>query len=362
MYPRKLSVLTKEELGIHIQQKSRGDHTSQISSNVGHSSVEDAAAALRLYWHKFTEWERYLGYPLTMAQQATSRCHLPLQMYLDGCNLPIGCRGVSFKTLLMETTDSGSTGTENNLRTISSETFRLTSRKRENIHSPNVSTIDWIPAFQSALSPHSRPKFRSISVMFDGAKYGSSIGGDTRVFCVDSSNTTDSENRGSIQIHITNNGDSADDVLVHVTRRTEDGNVSANSTDSKRIISLDKTVEILSNTNDTETDVLPHYIVVRRKAGGTKTHRKLFDKLHLRRANEGALCLSALTTSLKKHSLKIARELQREKSIEKVIECELRDRDELRFVVVTDDVYLTDRLVRGNKVLVLSFQQLLNLW
>jgi hypothetical protein len=125
---------------------------------------------------------------------------------------------------------------------------------------------------------------------------------------------------------------------------------------------LDKTVEILANTNDTETDVLPHYIVVRRKAGGTKTHRKLFDKLHLRRANEGAVCLAALTTSLKKHSLKIARELQREKSIDKVIECELRDRDELRFVVVTDDVYLTDRLVRGNKVLVLSFQQLLNLW
>lgn len=361
MYPRKLSVLTKEELGIHIQQKSQGDPNSQISTIIGHSSVEDAAAALRLYWHKFTEWERYLGYPLTMAQQATSRCHLPLQMYLDGCNLPIGCRGVSFKTLLMDTTDSGNTGTENKMRTISSETFRLTSRKRENIHSPNVSTIDWIPAFQSALSPHSRPKFSNISVMFDGAKYGSSIGGGTRVFCVDSSIATDSENCGSIQIHITNNGDSADDVLVHVTRRTEDSNISDTS-DSKRIISLDKTVEILANTNDTETDVLPHYIVVRRKAGGTKTHRKLFDKLHLRRANEGAVCLAALTTSLKKHSLKIARELQREKSIDKVIECELRDRDELRFVVVTDDVYLTDRLVRGNKVLVLSFQQLLNLW
>ena len=64
MYPRKLSVLTKEELGIHIQQKSQGDPNSQISTIIGHSSVEDAAAALRLYWHKFTEWERYLGYPL----------------------------------------------------------------------------------------------------------------------------------------------------------------------------------------------------------------------------------------------------------------------------------------------------------
>jgi hypothetical protein len=268
----------------------------------------------------------------------------------------------------MEMNGSGSkNGTENEKRTLSSDTFRLTSRKREDIHSPNVSTIDWIPAFQSALSLHSIPKFRTISVMFDGAKFGN-IGResqnrfDTRTFSVDSSTVTESENIGSINIHITNNGDSTDDVLVHITSRTEVSSANDASSDSKRIVSLDKTVEILSNASDTETDVLPYYIVVRRKAGGTKTHRKLFDKLHLRRANEGALCLAALTTSLKKHSLKIARELQREKSIEKVIECELRERGTLRSIVVTDDVYLTDRLVRGNAVLVLSFHQLINLW
>lgn len=356
MYPRKLSVLTKEELGIDIQQKMQGESISHISSIVGHSSVEDAAAALRLYWHKFNAWERSLGYPLTMTQQTTIRHYVPLRMYLDGCNLPIGCRGVNFKELLIE-----KVGTDDKPRTISSETFRLTSRKREDIHSPNVSTIDWIPAFQSALSPHSTPKFRSISVMFDGAKFGNIIGKesqssvDTRMFCVDSSS--------EINIHITNNGDSTDDVLVHITGTTEGGKkANETSSESKQIISLDKAVEILSNTNDTEIDALPHYIVVRRKAGGTKTHRKLFDKLHLRRANEGALCLAAMTASLRKHSLKVARELQREKSIDKVIECELRDRNELHFIVVTDDVYLTDRLVRGSTVLVLSFQQLLHLW
>ncbi len=86
--------------------------------------------------------------------------------------------------------------------------------------------------------------------------------------------------------------------------------------------------------------------------GRGRTARRLFDKLHLRRPDEGAVCLSSLTAGF----LRIARELRREKSIERVIECERRDRDKLRFVVVTDDVYLTDRLVRGNNgVLVLSY-------
>jgi hypothetical protein len=31
---------------------------------VGHSSIEDAAAALRLYWHRSVEWEQSTGYPL----------------------------------------------------------------------------------------------------------------------------------------------------------------------------------------------------------------------------------------------------------------------------------------------------------
>ena len=65
---------------------------------------------------------------------------------------------------------------------------------------------------------------------------------------------------------------------------------------------------------------------------------------------------------LHKNSLAIARELRREKSINSVIECELRDRDELRHLVVTNDVYLTDRLVRENRVLVLSYNQFTNMW
>jgi hypothetical protein len=46
-----------------------------------------------------------------------------------------------------------------------------------------------------------------------------------------------------------------------------------------------------------------------------------------------------------------------------VIECEHRDRDKLCLVVVTDGVYLTNRLVRGkNRVLVLSYMQLMTMW
>ncbi len=115
--------------------------------------------------------------------------------------------------------------------------------------------------------------------------------------------------------------------------------------------------------NHAKTDALLYYVVVRRKAGGTITHRRLFDKLHLRRPDEGAVCLSSLMAGLRRDSLMIGRELQREKSIERLIECERRDRDKLRFVVVTDDVYLTDRLVRGNNgVLVLSYAQLTTIW
>ncbi len=385
MYPRKLSTLTSEELGISIQQKS--------SSVVGHSSVEDAAAALRLYWHENVRWERSLGHPLLGIRERTSqRRRIPLRMYLDGCNLPIGCRGVDFNALLgsnkindggMIVSDDGSRVTR-----IPPEEFRLTSRVRQNRNgnhsSSNISTIDWIPIFRSALSPQSA--LGNITVMFDGAKYASAkrdnervrrvkAGGgvDTRKFRLDSSSSTTSDDRGSIEIEITEDGDSTDDVLVRTTSRGEDADADADADADvsasdihrrRRIISLEEVINIFSSdADDAETDVVHYSVVIRRKAGGTKTHRRLFDKLHLRRPNEGAVCLSSLTPGLRRSSLRIARELEREKCIERVIECERRCRDELRFVVVTNDVYLCDRLVRDNdRVLVLSYMQLTTMW
>jgi hypothetical protein len=172
-------------------------------------------------------------------------------------------------------------------------------------------------------------------------------------------------------IEITDCGDSTDDVLVYTTSlnksiTNDGGKGSSNSITTfdaeRKIVSLEEVIDILSNCADIDADILSHYIVIRRKAGGTKTHRRLFDKLHLRRPNEGALCLSSLTRGLHKNSLSIARELRREKSINSVIECELRNRDELRYLVVTNDVYLTDRLVRENRVLVLSYNQFTSMW
>jgi len=232
--------------------------------------------------------------------------------------------------------------------------------------------------------------------MFDGAKFGngnnkSKTIRETRVFYLDDSDSSNNattataaaaassgvgeeKKRGSIRIEITENGDSADDVLFHRCSTAhgvvEDGNHRPGSafdeSTTRNMISLERVVNILSGDDDDdddggEADVLPHYIVIKRKSGGKKTHRRLFDKLHLRRPNEGALCLSALTPGLRKHGLKVARELQRERSVERVIECELRRREGLRFVVVTDDVYLTDRLV-GCGVLVLSYNQLTNMF
>ena len=84
----------------YIQQKQQQQKATSASdndkngksitnaSNVGHSSVEDAAAALRLYWHSASNWERSLGHPLIKTQQH-QRKWPPLKCkYLDGCNLP----------------------------------------------------------------------------------------------------------------------------------------------------------------------------------------------------------------------------------------------------------------------------------
>jgi DNA polymerase III epsilon subunit-like protein len=437
LYPRKLSTLACEELGIHIQQQKQ----QQQQPIVGHSSVEDAAAALRLYWHKHVEWERSLGYPLLRRRhdgvdtQETQR-RIPLKMYLDGCNLPISCRGVNFNDLIGNNANVKDYNNNNNdgnnatvkinnhdgrdttIIVVPSDDFQIISRMRQqqhngggyqtssnaNHHNMSTAIIDWMPIFKSALSSPQSTILDSITIMFDGAKYenlkkyirnnstpGSSSGssnsireelGSTKTykFRIDSSLSSSSsslhssgscDNNGSIMIEITDCGDSTDDVLVYTTSLNKSitndigngsSNIINNSDTERKIVSLEEVIDILSNCTDNDTDVLSHYIVIRRKAGGTKTHRRLFDKLHLRRPNEGALCLSSLTMGLHKNSLSIARELRREKSINSVIECELRNRDELRYLVVTNDVYLTDRLVRENRVLVLSYNQFTNMW
>jgi len=378
LYSRKLSVLSSEELGIDIQQQSEhpppledegsgGVSMIQNDSMVGHSSVEDAAAALRLYWNRCIEWEHSLGYPLSSGGggvAATSEWD-PLSMYLDGCNLPVAMRGVDFKELFAnppQDGDDASIHSDNNNTTDQPRSFSITSRKRDN---GNVHTTDWMPVFLSSLSPNATPKLEKVSILWDGAKYRdilkSSNGKQKHQRRLFSSEMSD-----SIVAEITKDGDTVDDVLFDRLCGSDEA-ATAGSRSHQQIIPLSKAVNILSfdtanQTSALAADNLSHYVVIRRKGGGSKTHRRLFDKLHLRRPDEGAVCLSGLTNKLQRHSWKLARELQREKGIEKVIECELRRRQDLKHLVVTDDVYLTERLMRSHAVLVLSFMQFINMF
>jgi hypothetical protein len=119
-----------------------------------------------------------------------------------------------------------------------------------------------------------------------------------------------------------------------------------------------------------ENDTLDCYAVVRRKGGGTKTNKKLFEKLNLRRPEEGALCLTGMTARLQKNSLQTAKDLQRGRVYD-LVEYELRSRANVRNIIVTDDILLADRLVNdcsgggndcsgggNNPNLVLSWRQL----
>jgi len=72
MRPKKLSFLAEEHLGLEIQQNMDTgldiDHGQFASSHgehsEGHSSIEDAAAALLLYSKFSKQWEETLGNPL----------------------------------------------------------------------------------------------------------------------------------------------------------------------------------------------------------------------------------------------------------------------------------------------------------
>ncbi len=378
MLPRKLSALASDELGIDIQQQSHqrsrnenGNQNDEVcltnSSMLGHSSVEDAAAALRLYWHKYDDWEHSLRYPLQPIKLPTStpfRQRPPLTMYLDGCNIPIGMRGIKMKDYIKDY-EAKIQGNGKASMAIPSKYFQLISKSNRD-HGPDSTNIDFFPLFQSALCRgYTIPTFSDITIMWDGSKFRDIMdksdhihGNDykTKVFSLEpplSSKTSQS----AVSIEITCDGDAADDVLYHRCTSNLSNTTPREEKINGKIVSLDKVTELFSKPDGNE-DMVSHYIVIRRKAGGTKTHRRLFDKLNLRRPDEGAVFLTGLTSGLQLDSWKIARELQRERVVEKVIECEIRSRDELRYIVVTDDVFLTERLSRSGVTLVLSYRQL----
>ncbi|KAL3790997.1 hypothetical protein HJC23_002986 [Cyclotella cryptica] len=369
LFPRKLSTLSSEELGIEIQQEPQfveQNETADVpnqnnySLSIGHSSVEDAAAALKLYWHRCQHWERSLRYPLLPSTSGSSTTGIrwpPLKcMYLDCCNLPLGLRGVDFKEILGVKDEAQHEGGQ----VVSAKSARLVSRHSTR-GDKSSAAIDFLPYFKSSLLPGTQPQIESIVIVFDGAKFRDITKKQHRARLTDGYNTKrfhleSPKDHGVVGIEITEDGSSADDVLFHKCF-----NAYADRPVGK-VVSLNEAADILSNKISDENDLLDSYVVIRRKAGGSKTHRRLFDKLHLRRANEGALCLSGLTANLHNDSWKTVRELRRERGVEKVVECELRGRDELTHVVVTDDVFLTERLVQLGTVLVLSYRQMENMF
>ena len=71
-FPKKLSFLAEEHLGVKIQNNSRtfdidfgGENLNRADEHYeGHSSIEDAAAALLLYKKFHKRWEEKLDFPL----------------------------------------------------------------------------------------------------------------------------------------------------------------------------------------------------------------------------------------------------------------------------------------------------------
>jgi len=266
----------------------------------------------------------------------------PIQIYLDGCNLPVGLREKSSngKYALLSKKESQRKG-RTNIRVFAQ--------------------FDWIPIFRAMLASEI-PAVSKVVLMFDGSGFKSR------------SNTI-SPGKKEIHTHmhleITEVGVEADDVLV---KYCAEDLPAQWQTSRKNIISVDEVIALfesvtgdlkllsyagISVDEDLKRDELDKYVVVKRVGGGTKTNKALFEKLNLRRPHEGALCLTGLTGGILKRSLQIAKELKRAR-VSNLVEYELRERQNVRSVIFTDDVLLADRVVKQGGI-VLSNRQMQDL-
>ncbi len=106
---------------MHIQQRQRGSTTllwkggdgaapfPTDNAVVGHSSVEGAAAALCLYWHRSVKWEQSIGYPLQTERDDArcGRCWAPLRITSTGATSPLGAGALTFAPTTATTTTGG---------------------------------------------------------------------------------------------------------------------------------------------------------------------------------------------------------------------------------------------------------------
>ena len=378
-YPRKLSELSKEYLALNIQNSGictvyesiNGDKI--LTSSIGHDSIEDAAATLMLYKKFSYQWEKSLDFPLRkfvkqdspVIQRRSRWMNNPIKsndcnsskipklmsslssaadpkasltLYLDGCNIPIGLRQRK----------EGTVRSENK--------FQLLAFNGDSKRTP----IDWIPLLQSMISCSSFtyiPSVGKIHVYFDGKMYSKQPQNKRPSVYNDLGH--------GLHLNITNESTEVDDVLVKLCKEDRDNDkITIPKKDSENIIDIDKIIDDLKdglteNALDCKS-TCKYYYVVRRKGGGKKTNKKLFDELKIRRAEEGAFCLLPSlihgNPRLHKNSIQIAKKLQRAK-VHHVVEYERRHCQDIRSIVVTDDVLLSDRVVKEGGV-VMRYSQL----
>ena len=364
-YPRKLAELSREQLGIHIQNngisKSKYNKNGELNEHyqIGHDSIEDAAASLLLYKKVSLEWEKFLKFPLRkmwkQRQQIKDRnrkLHTNggptsfVTLYLDGCNIPLGlrqrkdCDNPKFKYQLLAKNKGD----------------------RKMIKTPT----DWIPLLRSIASSSSHSMrtdeklcIGKVCIFFDGKMFKNER---SRISRPDSFNDLGE----GIFLEISDDAVEVDDVLVErcIADRNRDDICKPNRNDREIVKSIDGIIEDFKDgmvENEVECyNTNNSFYVVKRKAGGSKTNKKLFDKLCLRRAEEGAFCLMPSLAEgnprLQKNSLAIAKQLLQAK-VHQIVEYERRSLKDIRSIVITDDVLLSDRVVDEGGV-VLRYSQL----
>lgn len=109
-------------------------------------------------------------------------------------------------------------------------------------------------------------------------------------------------------------------------------------------VTVEECIESLSDPTDYS------WFIIKRTSGGSKCHKKLFNRLNLRRPSEGACCFVPLTEGCRKYSVSLCRRIKHDKvAKQRLIEikrvCGVSTWP--KSVIVTDDVLLSERVVQA---------------
>jgi DNA polymerase III epsilon subunit-like protein len=322
---RKLRDIFDEEFGVKIQ----------VSSS-GHSSAEDASAALALYLKHRVPWEESIvgsenATPWTGKVDAQN-----LMFLLDGSNLPLG-----FKR-------DAATGafTVMQKRAVDERNNRGGGHHNNNIHL-RFEVIDWVPVLLGLVSDKSK-LISEVQVYHDGAglQHLDDFDDIRKGTKAEDNKTVVIELGNRVVMKITDVKEEADDVIVNqVSAGGCSVNLDGGDDDDQNVVSIESMI------CDLESDDVKSYFVVRRMRGGSKAEKKLFTRMNLRRPSEGAYCFCSLSPGLQKGSLSLAKRLKANR-VDPLIRISKRDAGSLKYVVATDDVLLSDRIAdRGGLVL-----------